>query len=322
MPEPLANLMSESSESNANSWLVHDRHGALIETRLPIPSRRGKVRDVYDLGDELLIVSSDRISAFDYILPTGIPGKGKLLTAMSVFWLRQINVPNHLIDEQIPEELLTALGRKGSSEQVDAVREALRGRVMRTRKAQVYPFECVVRGYLEGSGWKEYESTGAVCGVSLPDGLQRCARLSEPIFTPATKAETGHDENVPFSVMAQRLGRPLADELKTLSLRIYQTAADIADKRGILIADTKFEFGEIDGQIHLIDEVLTPDSSRFWDLQSYQPGRTQPAMDKQFVREYLLSCDWDRNSPPPPLPETIVQQTLERYRSAFERLTG
>ncbi|MCC9655907.1 phosphoribosylaminoimidazolesuccinocarboxamide synthase [Rhodopirellula halodulae] len=301
-----------------NDHYEFDATGALLSTHLPFPRRQGKVRDVYDLGDRLLIVSSDRISAFDYILPTGIPDKGRLLTAMSRFWFEQMdagtigqNIAHHLISTEVPTEV---------SAQVDP--EPLRGRIMVTRKASVVPFECVVRGYLEGSGWREYQSNGAVCGVQLPAGLKQCDQLPESIFTPATKAEEGHDENVSFEVMSGELGQTQATKLKDMSLTIYQDASRLAAERGLLIADTKFEFGVVDGELILIDEVLTPDSSRFWAADEYEPGHSQRSFDKQFVREWLQASDWDRNSPPPPLPESIARQTAERYREGYERLTG
>jgi len=299
-----------------------DSHGALLQTDLPLPVRRGKVRDVYDLGDRLLIVSSDRISAFDFILPSGIPGKGELLTAMSRFWFDQIDagriagpkgerIQHHLISTDVPA---------GIAGPVDL--QPLEGRVMVTRKADVIPFECVVRGYLEGSGWREYQSAGEVCGVSLPPGLKQCDRLPSAIFTPATKAESGHDENVSIDVMIDHLGPSLAHQLRDLSLGIYQSASEIAATKGLLIADTKFEFGLIDGQVVLIDEVLTPDSSRFWATDDYCPGSSQRSFDKQFVREFLMASAWDRQTPPPPLPEEIVRQTADRYREGYQRLTG
>lgn len=287
-----------------------DEAGALMATNLPFPKRSGKVRDVYDLGDSLLIVSTDRISAFDYILPSGIPDKGRLLTAMSLFWFERLRVKNHLQSSEIPANWAS---------QFDI--EPLVGRVMVTHKARVVPFECVVRGYLEGSGLREYQGSGEVCGIELPPGLVQCARLPEPIFTPATKAETGHDENVSFARMAADLGEDLANSLRQMSLDIYQAAAEYAESRGILIADTKFEFGFVDDELTLIDEVLTPDSSRFWPAREYSPGRAQSSFDKQFVREWLSQCGWDKNSPPPPLPRDIRDQTAAKYREAYERLT-
>lgn len=288
-----------------------DPAGALLETSLPLPRRAGKVRDLYDLGDRLLIVSTDRISAFDFVLPSGIPDKGRLLTAMSRFWFDQLETPHHLITAEIPDELAATFDTG-----------PLDGRSMIVRKAEVVPFECVVRGYLEGSGWREYQASGQVCGVSLPEGLVQCDRLAEPIFTPATKAEQGHDENVPFGRMVNDLGQELAEALRDRSLAIYQRAARLAADRGILIADTKFEFGQADGELLLVDEVLTPDSSRFWSADSYQPGHAQPSFDKQFVREWLSASDWDRQSLPPPLPDEIIRQTAEKYQEAYRRLSG
>ncbi len=287
-----------------------DQAGALLKTRLPLPRKSGKVRDVYELGDHLLIVSTDRISAFDYILPCGIPGKGRLLTQMSGFWFDWLNVPHHLISTEIPPSLSASFPTG-----------PLQDRVMVVEKARVIPFECVARGYLEGSGWREYQATGAVCGNSLPDGLLQCDQLEEPIFTPATKAEQGHDENVTIGRMIADLGRDLAIELRERTLQIYRDAAEYAHSRGLLIADTKFEFGIQDDRVILIDEVLTPDSSRFWDASTYRPGAAQPSFDKQFVREWLSQCGWDKNSPPPPLPDDIIRQTADKYREAYERLT-
>lgn len=308
-----------------------DSAGALLETHLPFPRRQGKVRDVYDLGEHLLIVSSDRISAFDYILPSGIPGKGSLLTAMSRFWFDQIDagkighnesLSHHLISADVPEAVLELVH---SGQLKDS--QPLEGRIMVAHKAEVVPFECVVRGYLEGSGWRAYQESGEICGVKLPDGLRQCDRLPEPIFTPATKAEEGHDENVSFEFMAEAIGNDLADQLRRMSLAIYNDAANLAAERGILIADTKFEFGIIrdpesnNSRVILIDEVLTPDSSRFWAADEYEPGRSQRSFDKQFVREWLQASDWDRNSDPPELPADIVEKTAARYREGFDRLT-
>ncbi len=288
-----------------------DDSGALLETHLPLPRRSGKVRDVYDLGSSLLIVSSDRISAFDFILPCGIPDKGRLLTAMSQFWFADLGVRNHLLSTEVPAELSAKFDTK-----------PLRGRVMVTEKAQVIPFECVVRGYLEGSGLREYQQTGEICGNRLPPGLRQCDQLPVPIFTPATKAEQGHDENVSLDRMQQDLGSELAMRLREESLSIYRSAAAKAADRGIIIADTKFEFGMVGDQLVLIDEVLTPDSSRFWAADSYQPGKAQPSFDKQFVREWLSQCGWDKQSPPPPLPAKVIAQTAAKYKEAFTRITG
>jgi phosphoribosylaminoimidazole-succinocarboxamide synthase len=288
-----------------------DDAGALLETNLPLPRRSGKVRDVYDLGSRLLIVSSDRISAFDFILPSGIPDKGRLLTAMSQFWFTDLGVRHHLLSTEIPPDLC---------DKFDTA--PLGGRVMVTEKAQVIPFECVVRGYLEGSGLREYQQTGEICGNRLPPGLRQCDQLPEPIFTPATKAEQGHDENVSIDCMVNELGGELAMRLRDASLSIYRAAAAKAADRGIIIADTKFEFGMVADELVLIDEVLTPDSSRFWAADSYQPGHAQPSFDKQFVREWLSQCGWDKKSAPPSLPAEVIAQTAAKYKEAFTRITG
>jgi phosphoribosylaminoimidazole-succinocarboxamide synthase len=283
------------------------------ETALPgYPVRRGKVRDIYDLGDRLLLVSTDRISAFDWVLPTGIPDKGRILTQIAAFWFAQLGEPNHLITIDVGEMDLPP----------EADRETFSGRSTLCRKTQVVPIECVVRGYLSGSAWKEYGQSGAVCGIKLPAGLKESDRLPEPIFTPATKAEEGHDENISFSRMVELIGRDLAEELRRRSLRIFERGSDHARQRGIIIADTKFEFGWIGDELLLIDEVLTPDSSRFWPADDYAPGRGQGSFDKQFVRDWLLSAAWDRDSPPPPLPDEIVAKTRQKYVEAYERLTG
>lgn len=281
-------------------------------TSLPFPCQRGKVRDVYDLGGNLLIVSTDRISAFDWVLPSGIPGKGIVLTQMSRFWFERLNVPHHLLSTKVPEEL----GLEASE------RELFRGRSMLTKKASVIPYECVVRGYLEGSGWKEYQESNSVCGVRLPKGLQQCSPLPEPIFTPATKADEGHDENVSFDTLADDLGQELAVELRERSLAVYEQGRQIAQERGIIIADTKFEWGWCQDELLLIDEVLTPDSSRFWPADCFEAGHSQPSLDKQFVREWLLNSDWDRVSEPPALPEDVIQQTSQKYLAVYELLTG
>ncbi|KAA5545468.1 phosphoribosylaminoimidazolesuccinocarboxamide synthase [Roseiconus nitratireducens] len=286
-----------------------DAAGALLSTQLPLPRKSGKVRDLYDLGETLLVVSTDRISAFDYILPSGIPDKGRLLTQMSAFWFDFLGGRHHLISTDVPASL------SGFDT------GPLEGRIMEVQKAQVVPFECVVRGYLEGSGWREYQESGQICGEALPAGLRQCDQLPEPIFTPATKAERGHDENVSIQRMISDLGRETAEALREKSLDIYQRASRHARSRGILIADTKFEFGTIGDELVLIDEVLTPDSSRFWDASIYQPGAAQPSFDKQFVREWLSQCGWDKNSPPPALPDDIIRQTAAKYREAYERLS-
>jgi len=286
---------------------------ALLQSSLPgLPVRQGKVRDVYDLGDRLLVVSTDRISAFDWILPSGIPDKGRVLTQLSAFWFGRLGVPHHLLSLDPADAGLPAGIDLGP----------LVGRSMVVRKAQVVPIECVVRGYLAGSGWKEYQAGGAVCGVPLPSGLRESDRLPEPIFTPATKAESGHDENIPFEEMARRVGLELAEHLRESSIAVYTRGAEHAASRGILAADTKFEWGLVDGQPILIDEALTPDSSRFWPANGYAPGRGQASFDKQYVRDWLETSGWDKNSPPPPLPAEVVAGTRAKYIEAYERLTG
>ncbi|MEM6471076.1 MAG: phosphoribosylaminoimidazolesuccinocarboxamide synthase [Planctomycetota bacterium] len=291
------------------SHFQFDPSGALISTSLPFPKRSGKVRDVYDLGDSLLIVSTDRISAFDFILPSGIPGKGELLTKMSLFWFETLPIKHHLLSSEVPASL--------NLPEVDPLVD----RVMVVKKAEVVPFECVARGYLEGSGWREYQNDGLVCGLELPAGLRQCDRLPESLFTPATKAESGHDENVPLSRLVDELGSDLAHRLREETLRIFELAGKHAAERGLIIADTKFEFGFADGELIVVDEVLTPDSSRFWDATSYRPGGPQPSFDKQFVREWLSGCGWDKQSDPPELPADIVEQTAEKYQEAFRRMT-
>jgi phosphoribosylaminoimidazole-succinocarboxamide synthase len=277
------------------------------------PCRRGKVRDVYDLGDRLVIVATDRISAFDWVLPTGIPDKGRVLTAMTMFWLDFLGIPNHFLSSDP--------GAMGSD--FAAQDGVLAGRSMLVRKTEVVPVECVVRGYLAGSGWKEYRQGGTVCGIPLPPGLQESEQLPEPIFTPATKEETGHDINISSAQMAQITGQAVADELRRRSIEVYSKAADYARTRGIIIADTKFEWGKLpDGKLILIDEVLTPDSSRFWPVDEYRPGGNPPSFDKQFVRDWLESTAWDKNSPPPQLPAEVVEKTREKYLEALIRLTG
>jgi phosphoribosylaminoimidazole-succinocarboxamide synthase len=286
----------------------------LLESRIPgVPVRRGKVRDVYDLGDRLLLVATDRISAFDWILPSGIPDKGRILSQLSRFWFERLNEPNHLLSTDVAQAGLPA----GTD------LAPLRGRSMVVRKTQVVPIECVVRGYLSGSGWKEYREHGTVCGLRLPAGLRESDRLPEPIFTPATKAESGHDENISFERMTADVGAATAEELRRRSLDVYRRGADYAGERGILIADTKFEWGRApDGTLILIDEVLTPDSSRFWPMDRYEPGKGQPSFDKQFVRDWLETTTWDKNSPPPQLTGDVVERTRAKYVEAFELLTG
>lgn len=289
----------------------------LLTTTLPgIPLlRRGKVRDVYDLGETLLIVATDRISAFDYVLGTGIPDKGRLLTQMSAFWFQRLSdlVPNHLISTHV-EDFPAAL---------QAFRHELADRSMLVRKTSPLPVECVARGYLAGSGWKDYVRTGSVCGVALPAGLTESAALPEPIFTPATKADTGHDENISESDAATILGVERVRDLRTLTLRLYDAGVRHAASVGIVVADTKFEFGvAADGTLLLIDEVLTPDSSRFWDRATYRAGGPQPSFDKQFVRDYLERIAWNKQPPVPTLPDDIVERTRGKYLEAFTRITG
>ena len=274
---------------------------------------RGKVRDVYDLGDRLAVVATDRISAFDWVMPAGIPGKGRLLTALSKFWFDYLGVPNHLLSVEVAD-LPAAF---------QAQRETFAGRTMLVRKAEVVPFECVARGYLVGSGWKEYRATGSVCGVPLPAGLREASRLPTPIFTPATKAEQGaHDENVSFERMATDIGLTLAAELWDKTLDVYRRAAEYALNRGVIIADTKLEWGRLPGgELILVDEVLTPDSSRFWPAVSYTEGGSPPSFDKQFLRDWLETTAWDKASPPPELPAEVVERTAAKYREAFDCLT-
>jgi len=286
----------------------------LLQSEVPgVPCRRGKVRDVYDLGDRLVIVATDRISAFDWVLPTPIPDKGTILTGMTLFWLEMLGVPNHFLSTDLKE-----MGPEFAA-QVDL----LEGRTMLVRKTEVVPIECVVRGYLAGSGWKEYQSLRRVCGLPLPLGLQESDRLLEPIFTPATKEESGHDVNISYGDMGRRVGFNVAAQLRDLSLELYRNASYYARGRGILIADTKFEWGKLpDGRVILIDEVLTPDSSRFWPANKYKPGGPQPSFDKQYVRDWLEASGWDKNSTPPALPDEVVAKTRSKYVEAFERLTG
>ncbi|HYP05031.1 MAG TPA: phosphoribosylaminoimidazolesuccinocarboxamide synthase [Bryobacteraceae bacterium] len=288
----------------------------LTQTDLPgVPLRaRGKVRDIYDVGDQLLLVTTDRISAFDYILPTGIPRKGEVLNRISLFWFEFLRdtVDNHVITAdvaQYPAEL-------------QPFTDQLRGRSVLCRKADMIQIECVARGYLSGSGWKEYQATGSVCGIALPPGLVESSRLPEPIFTPATKADTGHDINISFEQAASAVGSELATTLRHLTLGIYAKAAAYAETRGIIIADTKFEFGFIDKRLVLADEVLTPDSSRFWPKDLYKPGGAQPSYDKQFVRDHLEAVRWNKQPPAPVLPEEVARKTSEKYQEAYRLLTG
>ncbi|MCS7078561.1 MAG: phosphoribosylaminoimidazolesuccinocarboxamide synthase [Chloracidobacterium sp.] len=283
---------------------------------LPLPRfRSGKVREMYDLGDALLMVATDRISAFDCVLPTPIPDKGRLLTALSAFWFNRLGhlTPHHVLSCD-PADFPAA---------VRPYADRLEGRTMLVRKTTPLPIECVARGYLAGSGWRDYQQTGQVCGLTLPSGLREADRLPEPLFTPATKAETGHDENISLDQMADQIGRDLAERLRDLTLTLYTEAAEYALSRGLILCDTKFEFGlDADGRLLWIDEALTPDSSRYWDAAQYAPGRSPASFDKQFVRDYLETLDWDKRPPAPALPEGIVEATRRRYWEAYRRLTG
>jgi len=282
-------------------------------TGVPLKAR-GKVRDVYDLGDKLLIVATDRLSAFDYVLPNPIPDKGKVLSQISDFWFKRLAdvIPNHIISTDVA----------AFPAPLDSQGELLAGRSTLARKLEMCPIECVARGYLAGSGWKEYHKSGTVCGIPLPAGLQESSRLPVPIFTPSTKAESGHDENIPFEEAERLVGAELAGRLRDLTLELYGAGADYAAGRGVIIADTKFEFGLDGDRLLLADEVLTPDSSRFWPADKYEPGRVQPSFDKQFVRDYLESIDWNKQPPVPELPREIVDGTRERYLEIFRILTG
>lgn len=270
---------------------------------------RGKVRDIYEAEEHLLIVTTDRISAYDVVMNEGIPGKGKVLTQISVFWFKRMSdiVPNHLVSTKVDD----------FPKAFHVYRDQLEDRSMLVKRAKTIPIECVVRGYLSGSGWKEYKSTGMVCGVKLPANLRESDRLPEPIFTPATKAHEGHDENITFDQAVEIVGGELAELVRDYSIRIYTRAVEEAEKRGIIIADTKMEFGRYNGKIILIDELLTPDSSRFWPKDEYQPGKSQKSFDKQFLRDYLESLDWNKQPPPPPLPDDIVMKTAEKYQEAL-----
>ena len=281
------------------------------------PPRRGKVRDIYDLGDRILLVASDRISAFDVVLPEGIPGKGKVLNMISKYWFERTSdiIRNHLISTDVNDY----------PKEFSRYREVLEGRSMLVRKTKPLPVECIVRGYIAGSGWKEYRENNSICGIPLPPGLLESSKLEEPIFTPSTKAEGGtHDENISFGRAAELIGMGLAERVRDASIALYSRARDIAEKKGIIIADTKFEFGidEMTGELLLIDEALTPDSSRFWPMAGYKPGGPQRSFDKQFVRDYLESIDWDKRPPAPSLPPDVVRKTSEKYKEALERLAN
>jgi len=288
----------------------------VTESQLPGASLlfRGKVRDIYDLGDRLLLVATDRISAFDVVLPTPIPDKGRVLTQLSAFWFNRLSaiVPNHLLSIE-PASYPPPLNQYA---------DQLAGRSMLVRKAQRLDVECVVRGYLAGSAWSEYRRTQTVCGSPLPSGLRQSERLAEPIFTPATKAATGHDENISIGQMNNLIGPELTAQIIETSRRLYQTARDYALTRGLILADTKFEFGMFDGRLILIDELLTPDSSRYWDSELYEPGRDQPSFDKQFVRDWLETSGWNKQPPAPALPTDVVERTTQKYREAYRRLVG
>ena len=289
---------------------------SIFETNLPGIElvARGKVRDVYAAGDYLVIVATDRLSAFDYVLPTPIRDKGRVLTALTVFWLDQLRdiVPNHFVTANVAEY----------PRDFHAYRDQLEGRSMLVHRAKMIDVECVARGYVSGSGWKDYKRDGHICGIALPAGLRESDRLPEPIFTPASKAQSGHDENITFQTVAQHIGASLAGKLRDLTLAIYKRASEYAATRGIIIADTKFEFGFVGDQLVLADEVLTPDSSRFWPRESYQPGGAQPSFDKQYVRDYLESIHWNKQPPAPALPSDVMERTADKYREAYRILTG
>jgi phosphoribosylaminoimidazole-succinocarboxamide synthase len=276
--------------------------------------KKGKVRDIYDLGDQLLIVATDRLSAFDVVLPTGIEDKGKVLTKLSLFWFRQMEdiISNHIIETDVD----------GYPATLRKYADALRDRSMLVRKAKVLPVECVVRGYLAGSGWSEYSKSGTVCGIRLPEGLKESSKLEKPVFTPSTKAEEGHDLNISFEEAVKIIGDDYARKVRDTSIAIYEKARAIGEKRGIIVADTKFEFGVIEGNVVLIDEVLTPDSSRFWSLKDYAPGKSQDSYDKQIVRDYLNTLDWPKTYPGPELPAEVAKKTSERYKEIYTILTG
>jgi len=287
----------------------------VTKTDLPLKAfKKGKVRDVYETNDELLLVVTDRISAFDYVLPESIPNKGICLTQISKFWFDHFKdtVPSHMISDNVVD----------FSEELQKYRDVLVGRSMLVKKAEVFPVECIVRGYISGSAWKSYQKDGTVCGIKLPGGMKESDKFDEPLFTPSTKAESGHDINISFGEMREIIGNESAEKIKELSLKIYKEGAAYALEKGIIIADTKFEFGKIGDQIILVDEVLTPDSSRFWPADLYEPGRSQPSFDKQYVRDYLTSTGWDKNSDPPSLPDDIIAETQKKYQEAYEKITG
>lgn len=289
--------------------------GVVTDTDLPLKAfKRGKVRDVYEINDKLLLVVTDRISAFDYVLPDPIPNKGICLTQISKFWFDffRDTVPNQVISTEVDD----------FPEMLREHKDVLSGRSMLVKKAEIFPIECIVRGYISGSAWKSYQKDGSVCGIKLPEGLKESDKFDEPLFTPSTKAESGHDINISFEKMVELIGEEDAEKIKDLSLKIYKDGAEYARKKGIIIADTKFEFGKIGDEIILVDEVLTPDSSRFWPADLYEPGKSQPSFDKQYVRDYLSSTGWDKNSSPPHLPEDVIEETTKKYKEAYERVTG
>ena len=288
----------------------------LLQTNMPDIKflRKGKVRDIYEIEDYLLLIASDRISAFDVVLPNGIPGKGRLLTQISLYWFRQMEsiIKNHIVATEV----------KDYPSACHKYADQLEGRSMLVKKATPMPVECIVRGYLSGSGWKEYRKNGTVCKMKLPEGLVESSKLPEPIFTPSTKAAEGHDINISYEEMVDIVGRNVSEQLRDVSLKIYTRARDIAEKKGIIIADTKFEFGLADGELILIDEVLTPDSSRFWSARTYQPGKGQDSYDKQIIRDYLLTLEWDQTYPGPVLPDDIVRKAIARYQEIYGIITG
>ena len=290
---------------------------AVIETKLDALNltKRGKVRDIYDLGDYLLMVATDRISAFDVVMPNPIPEKGKILTQISLFWFEIMRpiLPNHVISANVDD--YPEICRPYS--------EILRGRSMLVKKAEPLPIECIVRGYISGSGWNDYQISGSVCGIKLPEGLKESDKLPEPVFTPSTKADSGlHDVNIDFEKTIEKIGKPLAEKVRKLSIEIYKKGAELAYKKGIIIADTKFEFGLLNGDLILIDEILTPDSSRFWPQPSYKPGGAQNSFDKQYLRDYLLSINWNKKPPAPSLPQNVITNTRDKYLEAFHKLTA
>ena len=287
----------------------------VIDTDIPLEIvNKGKVRDIYDLKENLLLVVTDRISAFDYVLPNPIPSKGACLTQLSRFWFEYTKniVPNHMISTELAD----------FPDQLQDYTDQLEYRSMLVKKTKVIPIECIVRGYISGSAWKSYKKDQTVCGITFSSGLQESERFDEPLFTPSTKADTGHDINISFEKMVELVGKDVSEKLKEYSLKLYSTAAEYARKKGIIIADTKFEFGILDDQIIFIDEALTPDSSRFWPADKYEPGKSQPSFDKQFVRDYLNTTSWDKNSDPPQLPDNIVNETSKKYQEAYEIITG